>query len=76
MVIPVALWGSEPPTFRISQLTVIQNGSIIITGSLDGQIIQWKVNDDERSIQPDMMMIAHEAAITCLAPTSQSPTST
>ena len=76
LVVPIVLWGAEPPKFRISQLTVIQGGTIIVAGSLDGQIVQWKVYDDGQSIQPDMMMLAHDASVTCLAPTSQSPTST
>jgi WD40 repeat protein len=76
LVVPVVLWGPEPPKFCISQLAVIQGGSVIVAGSLDGHIIQWKVLDDGQIIQPDMMMLAHEAPVTCLAPTSQSPTST
>uniref|UniRef100_A0A7E4VMZ0 WD_REPEATS_REGION domain-containing protein n=1 Tax=Panagrellus redivivus TaxID=6233 RepID=A0A7E4VMZ0_PANRE len=76
LVVPVVLWGTKPPEFRISELTVLQGGSVIVAGSLDGQVIQWRVNEETQAIQPDMMMLAHEAPVTCLAPTSQVPTST
>uniref|UniRef100_A0AC34RE37 Uncharacterized protein n=2 Tax=Panagrolaimus sp. JU765 TaxID=591449 RepID=A0AC34RE37_9BILA len=76
LVIPIVLWGPEPPKFKISELAVIQGGSVIVAGSEAGQIIQWRVNEEIKSIQPEMMMFAHDAPITCIAATSQSPTST
>uniref|UniRef100_A0AC34GAE3 Uncharacterized protein n=1 Tax=Panagrolaimus sp. ES5 TaxID=591445 RepID=A0AC34GAE3_9BILA len=71
LIIPVILWGSEPPKHKISQIIVIQNGSIIVTGSTEGQIIQWKVGN-KNGIVANIMLIGHETAITCLAPTSSS----
>uniref|UniRef100_A0A914PXQ0 Uncharacterized protein n=1 Tax=Panagrolaimus davidi TaxID=227884 RepID=A0A914PXQ0_9BILA len=74
LILPIILWGSEPPKHQISQIIVIQNGDIIVTGSTEGQIIQWKV--ESNGIEPNMMVFGHEAAITCLAPTSASPSTT
>uniref|UniRef100_A0A914YHK6 Uncharacterized protein n=1 Tax=Panagrolaimus superbus TaxID=310955 RepID=A0A914YHK6_9BILA len=69
--IPVILWGPEPPKHQISQIIAIQNDSIIITASFEGQIIQWNV-DESNGIKPNMMLLGHEAAITCLSPTLSS----
>lgn len=76
LVIPVALWGSEPPKFQVSELAIIQGGSVIVAGSKEGHIVQWRINEELKTIQPEMMLLAHEAPVSCIAPTSQSPTST
>jgi len=76
LVIPVVLWGSEPPKFQVSELAIIQGGSVIVTGSKEGHIVQWRINEELKTIQPELMMLAHDAPVSCIAPTSQSPTST
>lgn len=76
LIVPVVLWGRKSPRNRICQVSCLQNGRIIITGTVDGQIIQWVVDETLGWIQPQMMLLAHECAITCISPTSSSPTST
>lgn len=72
LVIPIVLWGRKAPRSRIIQISSVQNGKVIITGSMDGMIMQWTVDESLGWIQPQMLILAHEKAITCISPTSTS----
>ena len=72
LVIPVVLWGPKPPRSRIKQISSIRNGKIILTGSEDGIVMQWIVDESLGWIQPQMVMLAHKTAISCISPISTS----
>lgn len=76
LVVPIVLWGRKCPKNRICHVSCLQNGRVIITGTSEGQIIQWIVDETLGWIQPQMMMLAHESPITCISPASLSSTST
>lgn len=58
-IVPVVLWGPKALECRIVQISCVQNGRIILTGSIDGQIIQWIVDETLGWIHPQMVLIAH-----------------
>lgn len=72
LIIPLVLWGPKSPKNRIMQISSIQNGKIIITGSADGVVMQWLVDESLGWIRSQMVMMAHEAAISCISPISTS----
>uniref|UniRef100_A0A1I7SSR8 WD repeat-containing protein 7 n=1 Tax=Bursaphelenchus xylophilus TaxID=6326 RepID=A0A1I7SSR8_BURXY len=72
LVVPVILWGSKPPSNSITHLTAVNQGQTIISGGKEGQLVQWTV-DQDNWIQPQSMMIAHSAPISCLAPALKGP---
>uniref|UniRef100_A0A915CN13 Uncharacterized protein n=1 Tax=Ditylenchus dipsaci TaxID=166011 RepID=A0A915CN13_9BILA len=76
LVVPIVLWGKKPPRNQISHVSCLLNGRIIVTGTTEGQVIQWVVDESLSWIQPQMMMLAHETAISCISPCSLSSTST
>lgn len=68
LVLPVALWGSEAPTHQISCLHMMQNEKNLITGTQDGQICIWDVEQDPLlSITSRCMIFGHTAAVNCIA---------
>lgn len=72
LIIPLVLWGPKSPKSRILQISSIQNGKIIITGSADGVVMQWSVDESLGWIRSQMVMMAHETAISCISPISAS----
>ncbi|CAK5094644.1 unnamed protein product [Meloidogyne enterolobii] len=72
LVVPVVLWGPKPPRSRIKQISSIRNGKIILTGSEDGIVMQWIVDESLGWIQPQMVMLAHKTCISCISPNSTS----
>jgi len=68
LVLPVALWGSDAPTHRISCVYMMNNERNLITGSQDGQICIWDVEQDPLlSIAPRCMIFGHTASVLCIA---------
>lgn len=68
LVLPVALWASKAPKHRISCVHLMHNGKNLITGSKDGQICIWDVEQEPLlSITPRTMVYGHRAAVLCLA---------
>jgi hypothetical protein len=76
LIVPLVLWGSQPPSNRIAHITTLCNGQVIVTGSLDGQIVQWSVDEASNWVQPQQMLLAHSCAITCISPASRHPSAT
>lgn len=76
LIVPVVLWGGQAPSNRIAHIATFCNGQIIVTGTLDGQIVQWSVDETLNWIQPQLMLLAHSSPITCISPTSRHPSST
>ncbi|KAL3108643.1 hypothetical protein niasHT_015565 [Heterodera trifolii] len=75
LLLPVVLWGPKAPKSRIVRISSVQNGRIILTGSIDGQVMQWVVDEALGWIQPQMVLLAHESAISCISPICPSNTS-
>ena len=46
LVVPLAIWGQQPPTHCISCLEMSPDQSVLATGSNDGQICLWYVDTD------------------------------
>lgn len=68
LILPVALWASKAPTHRISCVHMMHNEKNLITGSQDGQICIWDVEQDPLlSITPRCMLFGHTAAVLCIA---------
>jgi len=42
LVVPIVLWGKDPPTHSISSIAVKSDLSSLVTGSQDGHIIIWE----------------------------------
>uniref|UniRef100_A0A914GXQ8 WD_REPEATS_REGION domain-containing protein n=1 Tax=Globodera rostochiensis TaxID=31243 RepID=A0A914GXQ8_GLORO len=75
LLLPVVLWGPKSLKSRIVRISSVQNGRIILTGSTDGQVMQWIVDEALGWIQPQMVLLAHESAISCISPICSSNTS-
>lgn len=68
LVLPVALWGLNAPTHRISYVHMMHNQKNLITGSQDGQICIWDIEQDPLlTITPRCMIFGHTAAVLCIA---------
>ncbi|KAI6215429.1 hypothetical protein M3Y94_00384300 [Aphelenchoides besseyi] len=76
LVVPVVLWGSQSPRNRITHISSLCNGRVIVTGTSDGQVVQWTVDESLNWIQPQCMLLAHSCAITCISPASKQPSTT
>lgn len=68
LVLPVALWGSRAPTHRISCVYMMNNEKNLITGSQDGQICIWDMEQNPLlTITPRCMIFGHTASVLCIA---------
>lgn len=68
LVLPIALWGPEAPTHRISSVHMMNNEKILATGSQDGQICLWDVEQDPLlSITPRCLIFGHSSKVLCIA---------
>lgn len=68
LILPVALWSSKAPTHRISCVHLMHNGKNLVTGSRDGQICIWDVEQEPLlSITPRCMVFGHSAAVSCMS---------
>ncbi|ESN95957.1 hypothetical protein HELRODRAFT_86242 [Helobdella robusta] len=66
LVIPVALWGKNPPTHSITCLLMTANQKHVVTGSNDGQLCVWDV-DSDWTMSARMVLYGHSSTVTCLA---------
>jgi WD40 repeat protein len=76
LIVPVVLWGGKCSQNRITHVCCIRNGGVIITGTTDGYVVQWSVDETLGWIQPELTLIGHETPISCVAPASTSTSST
>jgi hypothetical protein len=75
-VVPVVLWGGKCPQGRICAVSCLQGGRIVVTGTVDGHLVQWSVDDQLGWIQPQMMLLAHECQVTAISSASPSSSAT
>ena len=71
LIVPITLWGNEPPTHCISAIFVTPDQKTIVTGCNDGHICLWSVEKkdgrwDPSSITPRYMLFGHSAPVMCL----------
>lgn len=71
LIVPITLWGNEPPTHCISCIFVTPDQKTIVTGCNDGHICLWSVEKkdgkwDPSSITPRCMLFGHSAPVMCL----------
>lgn len=73
LIVPIALWGSEPPTHCISAMHITDDHKTLITGCNDGHICLWDVDEESitksltaNSLTPRCMCFGHTAPILCL----------
>ncbi|VDP07804.1 unnamed protein product [Heligmosomoides polygyrus] len=74
LVVPLVIWGREPPDIRITVVRYLSDRTTIITGALNGHVVAWKCDED--ALTPCQLMIGHEAPITAISPTNNLSTST
>lgn len=68
LVLPFALWGSRAPTHKITCVHIMHNEKHLVSGSQDGQICIWDVEQDPiLSINPRCMIFGHTASVLCIA---------
>lgn len=46
LIVPIVLWGGNPPSNRIAHIATLCNGQVIVTGTLDGQATLFTYNSD------------------------------
>jgi len=78
LIVPIALWGNEPPTHCISAVFITDDHRTLVTGCNDGHICLWDVetNDEgwtDKAVTPRCMLFGHSASILCLE-TGRGPT--
>ena len=65
LVLPIVMWGAQPPTHKIVAVCVTFDNKMIVTGCHDGQLLVWDYCST--SITPRFMLIGHTSAIVSLS---------
>ena len=64
LVVPLVMWGRSAPGHCVSCVTLLRDQRTMLTGSYDGQLIIWQLEDtDTWNFTPRHMLIGHTAAI-------------
>lgn len=69
LIVPIALWGNEPPTHCISSIYITSDHKTLVTGCNDGHICLWDVDSSEwndKAVTPRCMLFGHTSSILCL----------
>uniref|UniRef100_A0A9J2PMT9 Uncharacterized protein n=1 Tax=Ascaris lumbricoides TaxID=6252 RepID=A0A9J2PMT9_ASCLU len=74
LIVPIVLWGKNPPRNRISCIQPLPDGKTIVTGSFDGELIIWEIS--EGRLNALIMIVGHESPITAISSTGVSTIST
>ncbi|KAF0989755.1 hypothetical protein HZS_7836, partial [Henneguya salminicola] len=71
MKIPLVVYSDQPPSHQITCITICKNG-VIVTGSIEGQLVFWTITDDknELKILAKSMVIAHSSSVESLVDVS------
>ena len=70
-VIPVVMWGPQPPSHQISSILYIPAADALVTGAQDGQLVIWTVRQSDWHIQPHSVLMGHASAVQFLSFVSQ-----
>lgn len=78
LIVPIILWGDQPPTHCISCIHITKDFKTVVTGCNDGQLILWDFNFEDAShyLIPRCMLFGHTSNILCLANGNLQPTGT
>ncbi|RWS30859.1 WD repeat-containing protein 7-like protein [Leptotrombidium deliense] len=78
LIIPITLWGKQPPTHCVSCVYLTPNCKTLITGCNDGQICLWDFSfvNNNFTLLPKYMLFGHTSAILCLTNASLNVDST
>ncbi|RWS06823.1 WD40 domain-containing protein-like protein, partial [Dinothrombium tinctorium] len=74
LIVPITLWGKQPPTHCISCVYLTPDCRTLITGCNDGQICLWDFAPLQNSFHllPKYMLFGHTSAVLCLSHASLS----
>ncbi|XP_076813155.1 WD repeat-containing protein 7-like isoform X1 [Clavelina lepadiformis] len=64
LVVPLVLWGHNPPTHRICSILFTPDFKTIVSGCRDGQLCVWEY--DGNTISPKFMLFGHTGPVTSL----------
>lgn len=70
--LPFALWPEKAPSLSVTSLYLNPVGDDLITGTLDGFLICWKIVHDQRQIIPRLMLIGHTNQISFIVASTSS----
>jgi WD40 repeat protein len=71
LVVPIVMWGRSAPAHCISSVYLLRDQRTLVTGSHDGQVILWQLEDTESWLfTPRHMLIGHTAPVRCIAKAS------
>ena len=71
MVVPLVMWGKSSPGHCVSAVYLMRDQRTMVTGSHDGQLIIWQLeNTEDWNFTPRHMLIGHTAAVRCIAKAS------
>jgi len=71
LVVPIVLWGRSPPAHCISTVYLLRDQRTMVTGSHDGQVVVWQLEDTHTwQFTPRHMLIGHTAPVRCIAKAS------
>ncbi|KAA0186003.1 WD repeat-containing protein 7 [Fasciolopsis buskii] len=62
LVIPIVTWAPTPPVHKISCILASDDGSNVVTGGFDGNMVLWHVNKDCR-FTARWMITGHRAPV-------------
>ncbi|CAH8618303.1 unnamed protein product [Heterobilharzia americana] len=74
IVLPFVTWAHTPPDHQITSILLSEDGETIATGSADGNIILWSV-EDLCSCSPKWMITGHKSLVSNLCIAGRSPIS-
>ena len=64
LVVPIVLWGRSPPAHCISTVYLLRDQRTMVTGSHDGQVVVWQLEDTHTwQFTPRHMLIGHTAPV-------------
>ena len=64
LVVPLVMWGKSSPGHCVSCVYLLRDQRTMVTGSHDGQLIIWQLEDtDQWNFTPRHMLIGHTGAV-------------
>uniref|UniRef100_A0A1I8F2I7 WD_REPEATS_REGION domain-containing protein n=1 Tax=Macrostomum lignano TaxID=282301 RepID=A0A1I8F2I7_9PLAT len=64
-IVPVTLWSKEPPSHCITSIILMPEHSSIVTGSREGHIIVWDVQEQWK-LKPEFVYFSHNTSVDVL----------
>ncbi len=75
LVVPMVMWGRQPPSHCITVLYLLRDQRTLVTGGSDGQVVLWEVDasrppGQQWDVTPRHMLVGHTAPVRCVAKAS------